>query len=1130
MANRKAIEKKANAYFYGKVIINILLMVLGSVLIGLFLSGLQERRALAKQHENSVDSLSEVVGQLRTNEDEAVDLTTVFHDGNQDMVEDLRELFTSGMFDSLQETDEKTLAGIFSDMADRSGMDYLFITGEDGTIYLSSRQEYIGQKLAETGLLSGGNMKALIRGTAGEDGTITPVQEDNESGRFYFYSAQRSYGGSKFTLVMGTEMSALDAQLDSLRDLSGVLGRSLVRNNGFMFAVDRQEGRFLYYQSEEEELTGEDVFQAGLTKEALVERYAGVQTINGNEYYCVSEPLDDRTTIFAAAEIREIFRDNRYVLFWSILGFVLVMIISLTYAVIVRNDFVRRTVRTDKKQLFKFGDSALNLDRSVFRKIFPLMAVGVILIFGISYYTQTLLEISETVDNVQIALAEAAARYEEGTGSREVIEGYYNDRYLAKARLISFLVEEDPSALNADTDRQYSAYDDKGEKYYLQDNEGNVLRSVGSSARLQELCDRNNLKSIYVYDDCGRTIATSTPNWFFTISHDEKDQSYPFLQVVDGKIDSFVQDPMTSDLGEEGQFVGVAFNYYTKKDKRGDTVYVSRLEYEESLGKTGTGKKSEDAAQITEHHSMLQVQLDSELTERVLASTGLESILSSNMLKGGYMVLYDDSEDHICQYSPYEARVGKKAADLGVPENAFSGDDYYGFFRVNGRTWFRYFRYNDGYFLEAAVPEEGMFGARLEVSVLTAVTSLILLLILSATVTLTTKEEEILYSSMSGSRGHTRIGRAIFNVILPSGDTVSTVSASSRWDNRGIPWREKTPEQKLLTLIGIAASLLFLYVAVSALSPNSFLREESVITYILSGNWEKGLNVFALSACMLVLILTFIVVSLARIPISLFASLLGARGETIGHLLVSVLKYGSAIGALFYGIHLFGVDSTSLLASAGLLSLIIGLGAQSLIKDILAGIFIVFEGEFRVGDIVTIGGFRGTVMDIGLRTTKVLGSDGNVKIFNNSEISGVLNMTKDMSVATCTIDIEYGQDLDFVEEVLGKELPALKKNNRAILDGPNYLGVKELGDSGVRLLIIASCNEADIKGVIRYMNKEILQIFYRNGINVPFPNVTVSMLSDQKHDEEGRAGAGPDEEGPEKEDQKPVKKDDGLFQ
>ena len=246
-----------------------------------------------------------------------------------------------------------------------------------------------------------------------------------------------------------------------------------------------------------------------------------------------------------------------------------------------------------------------------------------------------------------------------------------------------------------------------------------------------------------------------------------------------------------------------------------------------------------------------------------------------------------------------------------------------------------------------------------------------------------------------------------------------------------------------------------------------------------------------MSACGLALVGVAVVVWIFRLLVRVITPIMGARGETIGHLLLSVVKYGGAIGALFYCLYLVGVDSTSLLASAGILSLVIGLGAQSLIKDIIAGIFIVFEGEFRVGDIITIGDFRGTVVDIGLRTTKVLAMDGNIKIFNNSEISGVLNMTKEASVARTTIRIEYGQDLERVEQVLAAELPGVRERNPKILDGPTNLGISNLGDSGVDILVICKCSERDVKGVTRYLNKEVLQIFYRNGITVPFPHITV---------------------------------------
>ena len=401
------------------------------------------------------------------------------------------------------------------------------------------------------------------------------------------------------------------------------------------------------------------------------------------------------------------------------------------------------------------------------------------------------------------------------------------------------------------------------------------------------------------------------------------------------------------------------------------------------------------------------------------------------------------------------------------------------------------FRYIEGYFIATAIPRSEMYKTRTAISLTTSLTSLLLILILSNTVTMTTKEEEELYESLGNDAEGEGMNSPIFSILLPSGRRATTVQAAARWNNRSIPWQEKSPEQKLLFLISIIGVVLIVYICLSVFGVNIFFPENSVIRYIISGAWDREPNVFALSGCIIVLVLVTLIATLFRIPVRMISALMGARGETIAHLLLSVVKYGGTIGGIFYCFYLLGMDAQNLIASAGILSLVIGLGAQSLIKDVIAGIFIVFEGEFRVGDIVTIGGFRGTVMDIGLRTTKIMGVDGNVKIYNNSDISGVLNMTKEASFAFCRISIEYGQDIQYVEDVLERELPVLKKNNPKILEGPVYAGVGELGDSGITLVIYSKCSEMNIVSVTRYMNREILNIFYRNSINVPFPHMTI---------------------------------------
>ena len=218
------------------------------------------------------------------------------------------------------------------------------------------------------------------------------------------------------------------------------------------------------------------------------------------------------------------------------------------------------------------------------------------------------------------------------------------------------------------------------------------------------------------------------------------------------------------------------------------------------------------------------------------------------------------------------------------------------------------------------------------------------------------------------------------------------------------------------------------------------------------------------------------------------------REQTIVKLVNNFLKYLIAIVAVFLVLSAWGVNATTLLASAGILSLVIGLGAQTLISDIIAGIFIVFEDEFRVGDIVIIDGWRGTVDEIGIRATKVIDWQGNIKIVNNSEISTIINQSKELSVTTCTVAIAYDESLPKVELLLRDNLAKIREAIPEIVEGPFYKGVDSLGDSSVNLLFVATVKEADYYVVRRALNREIKMLFDANGVNIPFPQVTVSYL------------------------------------
>ena len=217
------------------------------------------------------------------------------------------------------------------------------------------------------------------------------------------------------------------------------------------------------------------------------------------------------------------------------------------------------------------------------------------------------------------------------------------------------------------------------------------------------------------------------------------------------------------------------------------------------------------------------------------------------------------------------------------------------------------------------------------------------------------------------------------------------------------------------------------------------------------------------------------------------------RSLTIVKLLGNFIRWVIAIVAVFVVLGAWGVDTATLLASAGILTLIVGLGAQSLVADIVAGIFMVFEGEFQIGDIVIVNGWRGTVQEIGIRTTKIVDASGNVNIVNNSEITTLVNQTKDVSLAKCVIGIEYSESLPRVEVLIRDNLLTIKEHIPAIIEGPYYKGVDALGASSVDLLLVATCKEEDIYQVQRDLNREMKLLFDANNVSIPFPQVVVNQ-------------------------------------
>ena len=216
------------------------------------------------------------------------------------------------------------------------------------------------------------------------------------------------------------------------------------------------------------------------------------------------------------------------------------------------------------------------------------------------------------------------------------------------------------------------------------------------------------------------------------------------------------------------------------------------------------------------------------------------------------------------------------------------------------------------------------------------------------------------------------------------------------------------------------------------------------------------------------------------------------RAASLVTLLSSLTRYVAAIVILCWGLSIFGVDVNTIVASVGVLALVIGFGAESLIADMVTGFFMLFENQYNVGDIVEVNGFRGTVKEIGIRTTSIIDTGKNVKIVNNSDMKNILNRSDNASIAVSSIDIPYPTDLEKLEA----QIPALMKDiyerhSDVMLSEPRYLGVQALGESGITLKFIVEIDEGNIFIVPRILNHDLLLGFRKLGVECPFPQLDV---------------------------------------
>ena len=563
--------------------------------------------------------------------------------------------------------------------------------------------------------------------------------------------------------------------------------------------------------------------------------------------------------------------------------------------------------------------------------------------------------------------------------------------------------------------------------------------------QFQSYCDILGTDYLMLYDKNGKEILTNSPYKGLFLSMDPADPSCDFRRLLSGV--SVISHELETDAltGAVCMKIGAC-----------------------------VAPKEDDGA----YQALLMAVPESQITESDPQTTG---DIMAEYVTGSTLAFSVDPDSLLIVASNRDNLVGENVIHEGVPES-FLHDDLMDFFIVNGEQYYGEAQMADDGLLYFCAAEKGnMYSNVITYALICAGFTLLFMAVLILYVLHGYGKDFGLYASQGG-----RLRQVSNEIVLAGGRIKWSVDPSKRWRSAFRDQGDRKPIHNAMIALQILLAFCAVLTAFQLINVDVDNRIP-LFTYIFMGQWARGFNLFAITSVLILLLEVVAVLILLKLIIRIISTLSGTRGETVCRLLLNLLDYIAVVVFLFLALQYLGFDVTTLLASLGLLTFAISLGAKDLLTDVLAGISIIFEGSFQVGDIIEINGYWGRVLEIGVRTTKLEGLGGNIKIIGNRDINNVINKTRKNSWYAAEFGIPTEQ-IKEVEQLFLEELPGIGSRIPEIISGPYYKGIESFafsfGHSVARILIIAECKEKDYRYVRHELNHEIADLFDEHHIQI----------------------------------------------
>ena len=558
-----------------------------------------------------------------------------------------------------------------------------------------------------------------------------------------------------------------------------------------------------------------------------------------------------------------------------------------------------------------------------------------------------------------------------------------------------------------------------------------------TKANLKELSDIFGLQYIMLFDRDGNETLSDSTIFGFKISDNPEDQSYAFNVLKNG-VPYVIQEARNDELtGEFHQFIGT-------------------LLFDTAGNPDG----------------FMQIAVSPETLEHVLEETSLDNILNNAVAGTNNTIFVIDDETERIVYSSLNKYEGAKATDLGINEEQIK-DRFYGYMSVDGISYYSQSIQHDNNIIYLGERATNLFAGRLTITF----TTLILCLINMIMFTYSMKFRDVIDLEEIENDPYV-------DVKMANGTEKRTLNIVSRMMREKVRWVDKKKEEKTAIIVRTIIGILAVFILIAIMMRNILYTEDTIFGFIISNKWDRGFNVFAITEVLVAIFIYSFAMNVLSFILNELIKLVSPKNETLFRLFNSFFHYAGSLVLLFYCLSLVGFDSSTLLASAGLVTVAISLGAKDLITDILAGIFIIFEQEFQVGDIIELNGYKGRVIEIGIRTTRIMNSIQDIKSINNRNLSNIVNKTRRNSYCDVIINVPFDQNMTAIEEMLNRELPKIKELSPYIINGPNYGGIDDMSGKCIRLSIRTECLEAHKFDVRTVVNREIKRLFDENGFKL----------------------------------------------